>query len=124
MKHTKQKEAILNAVQTATNHPTADEIYQTLRRDNSKLSLGTVYRNLNQFAESGDIRKVVVPGAGDRFDFRLDSHEHFFCETCGRVIDADAVVTIDTSGCGDVVRSYTLMLRGTCAECVGISNTL
>ncbi len=116
MKNTKQKEAVIEAVRSMKNHPTADEIYQNLRRDNDKISLGTVYRNLNRFSQMGWIKKVDVPGFGDRFDFRTDDHEHMLCEKCGRVFDANIKITIEPSE-GVEFTSYKLMLYGTCGEC-------
>ena len=62
MKNTRQKEIILDAVSHLKDHPTADEIYLYLKKDYPKLSLATVYRNLNQFVTDGRIRRVSVPG--------------------------------------------------------------
>ncbi len=119
MKSTKQKEAILAAVCTMRNHPTADEIYVMLRNNFPRLSLGTVYRNLNNFSQQGHIRKVFVPGAGDRFDYRLDEHAHICCEQCGKVFDIDAEVSICPSPkeSGVQVTGYKLMLYGVCSQC-------
>ncbi len=120
MKTTKQKEAILAAVCTMRNHPTADEIYHKLKKDNERLSLGTVYRNLSAFTENGDIRKVSVPGFGDRFDFRLDEHEHMYCEKCGRVYDVNINFSVNDvlSNKNNVkITGYKLMLYGLCENC-------
>ncbi len=120
MKNTKQKEVILEAVFTLQNHPTADEIYGSLKKYYERLSLGTVYRNLNSFAEMGKIRKIAVPGYGDRFDFRTDEHEHMFCEKCGRVYDINASVNIQSllpEGCKAQISGYKLMLYGVCEGC-------
>lgn len=119
MKDTKQREAILGAVCTMRNHPTADEIYDKLRGDYPKISLGTVYRNLNTFAEKGDIKKIKVSEGGDRFDFRLDSHEHLLCSRCKRVYDVDIRVKLEpqTSESTCEVMGYTLILHGICSEC-------
>ncbi len=117
MKNTKQKEWILGAVLSANNHPTADEIYTTLKKENERLSLGTVYRNLNTFAQKGEIKKISVPGLGDRFDHRLDDHEHFLCDSCGRVFDADVRVEITPRDEEISLTGYTLMLHGVCPRC-------
>ncbi len=117
MKNTKQKEAILSAVSTMHNHPTADEVYAKLRKDFPNLSLGTVYRNLNSFANNGFIRKVAVHGTGDRFDFRLDQHEHLLCEQCGKLFDVDAEVCITPKDEAVQIAGYKLMLYGTCGQC-------
>ena len=117
MKATKQKEIILSTVHTMRNHPTADEVYRTLRENYPRLSLGTVYRNLNAFAKNGDILKVTVPGGGDRYDFKTDQHEHMLCENCGQVFDVEAKVNIVINGTQVVINGYTLLLNGFCPKC-------
>lgn len=117
MKSTKQKEAILAAVCTMRNHPAADEIYVKLRTEFPNISLGTVYRNLNAFAENGDIKKVSLPNSGDRFDFRLDKHEHLLCSKCGKVFDINANVNIKMLEDNIVSNGYTLIIHGTCKNC-------
>ena len=87
MKYSRQRELILQAVQNASGHPAADEIYAALRQSEPSLSLGTVYRNLNLLAAHGLIRRVPVPGAADRFDAAAEAHHHLFCTRCGGVFD-------------------------------------
>ncbi len=123
MKRTKQKEIILDAVFELNHHPTADEIYLHLKSDFPRLSLATVYRNLNMYASQGKIRKVSIPGDSERFDFNLMEHEHFYCETCKQVYDVNVNL-------GDIVNevspfelsSYKLMLYGTCDSCLNQKN--
>ncbi len=119
MRNTKQKEAILAAVNSIKTHPTADEIYSSLKQEHSKLSLGTVYRNLNTFSENGKIRKIPIPGFGDRFDFNITDHEHFSCSECGRVFDVHLSTPIEeiVSKDGIAISGYNLMLYGVCKEC-------
>ncbi len=120
MKNTKQKQMIMDAVKTLQNHPTADEIYTVLRKNNEHLSLGTVYRNLGGFSETGVIKKIPVPGFGDRFDFRTDEHEHMLCEKCGRVFDIEGRVDIANLFPSDnfKVTGYKLLLYGVCDSCI------
>ena len=104
------------------NHPTADEIYRKLRESFPQLSLGTVYRNLNAFAQRGDILRVTILDGGDRYDFRTDKHEHMLCEKCGQVIDVEADVEIKLDQPPPIsdaytLKGYTLFLYGLCAKC-------
>ncbi len=112
-----QQEAILAAVCTMRTHPTADEIYEKLRQADPRISLGTVYRNLNTLAQNGDILRITVPDGRDRFDFRLDSHHHMLCDVCGRAFDIDADVQIDVNEPNVKLKGYTLIFHGTCAKC-------
>ena len=60
-----------------------------------KIAVGTVYRNLNELAEVGIIRKIEVPNAPDRFDKTVAPHEHLICPECGAVEDL-AITGLDT----------------------------
>ena len=84
MNYSRQRQLIWDAVTQGGGHPTAEELYQRLKPDNPALSLATVYRNLRQLEACGRLRRVAVPDGSDRYDGRLDPHEHMICETCGR----------------------------------------
>lgn len=123
MKQTKQKEIILNAVNELQNHPTADEIYLYLKKDHPRLSLATVYRNLNIYTQEGKIRKVSIPGDSDRFDYALDHHEHFFCESCKKIYDVDLNINGIVHNINPFkVSSYKLMIFGSCDTCLNSIN--
>ena len=120
MVQTKQRQLILEAVRATNSHPTADELFQMIRRKLPTTSLATVYRNLNFLSEIGEIRKLAMPGMPDRFDWRMDPHDHMVCDTCGQVVDF--VLPHDlgqeiASACGAQVDGYTLVAHGTCAHC-------
>ena len=84
-RYSRQRELIYQCLQEMKVHPTAEMIYQTLKPDHPKLSLGTVYRNLNQLADWGLI--IRMPFHVERYDADLSPHAHFCCEGCGRVFD-------------------------------------
>lgn len=120
MVQTKQRQLILEAVRATNSHPTADELFQMIRRKLPTISLATVYRNLNFLSDIGEIRKLSMPGMPDRFDWRLDPHDHMVCDACGQVIDfalpGDLKQQI-ADACGAEVEGYTLVAHGTCAHC-------
>ena len=60
--------AILSALQETTVHPTADWVYSQLKPKYPDLSLGTVYRNLKKFCETGKAASVGVIGGQEHFD--------------------------------------------------------
>ena len=123
MKRTKQKEIILDAVFELNHHPTADEIYLYLKKDYPRLSLATVYRNLNTYAQDGKIRKVSIPGDSERFDFNLSEHEHFYCESCHQVYDVKVNISEVIDNVSPfVLSSYKLMLYGICESCKNHKN--
>ena len=120
-RNTRQRELVLQIVQAHHDHPTADEIYLEAREKDDKISRGTVYRNLNFLAESGEILQVKIPSA-DRFDSRLDYHYHVICTECGAVIDLslpydahlDETVQAQT-GC--IIKRHRTIFDGICPDC-------
>lgn len=88
-KYSRQREAILNFLAKRKDHPTADVIYQEIRKEFPNISLGTVYRNLALFHEEGRIL-ALHPGDGkEHFDGNTMEHYHFFCESCQKVLDLE-----------------------------------
>lgn len=86
-RYSKKREAILAAIQSTSCHPSAEWVYQTLKPDHPNLSLGTVYRNLSFFQDSGYIQCVGVVKGHERYDGTVTPHSHFVCSGCGTVID-------------------------------------
>ena len=87
MKYSRQCELILQTVQQSKEHLTAEQVYERLKPENTTLSLGTVYRNLNLLAEQGTLCRIPVPGGADVFDRNNDGHQHVICRCCGNVMD-------------------------------------
>ena len=122
MKFSKQRELILNVVKENSVHPTADFIYEYLKKDNPNLSLGTVYRNLSQLVEHGFIRKVSIPGYPDRFDGKLCDHSHMICAKCGEVLDieSDLLKNIPSNISDELevkIISCNISFQGICKRC-------
>lgn len=113
---------MLDAVRSLHCHPTPAEVYERVRAVHPSISRATVYRNLAVLAESGDIVHIRVPGAADRYDFRLDDHSHAACERCGRVFDVELVegasaMSLVADSHGFEIGSHSLLFSGVCAEC-------
>lgn len=118
---TKQRQLILDCVTEHHDHPTADDIYLDVRQRDSKISRGTVYRNLNVLSEDGSILHIKVPGA-DRFDSRKDNHYHIKCTECGRLIDISLPYEPQLDACagaesGFLNISHQTFFEGVCPEC-------
>ena len=88
-RNTIQKELVKKAVFELKRHVTADEVYEFIKKDHSRIGKGTVYRNLSILADEGAIRKVEIPNGPDCFDFTLRKHYHVRCIKCGTVSDVD-----------------------------------
>ena len=92
---TKQRKAILKVLKNTTSHPTADWIYEEVKKEIPNISLGTVYRNLNVLAEHGKIRVLDYGSNHSRYDGTPEQHYHFKCEKCGGVFDLDIDLGLD-----------------------------
>jgi Fe2+ or Zn2+ uptake regulation protein len=88
MRMTRQRRIILEEVRKVNTHPSADEIYEMVRLRLPRISLGTVYRNLEILSELGKIQKLQLSGSLKRFDWNTNKHYHIRCVQCNRVDDA------------------------------------
>lgn len=74
MRMTRQRKIILEEVRKVNTHPSADEIYEMVRLRLPRISLGTVYRNLEILSELGKIQKLQLSGSLKRFDWNTNKH--------------------------------------------------
>ncbi len=88
MRMTKQRRLILEELRRENSHPTADLIYERVRKRMPKISLGTVYRNLEILTALGEIQTLELSGSQKRYDGIPNKHYHIRCLHCGRVDDA------------------------------------
>ena len=122
VKRSKQKELILRVLQDNPHHQTAVQIYDEVRKEMPHISLATIYRNLKQFQELGEITEFDAGSGLSRFDGRIDPHGHFCCDKCGRIFDIEKMVTDELNGRlargnGFEVSKYQLVLHGLCPDC-------
>lgn len=85
---TRQRRVILEELREMDTHPSADEVYAAVRKQLPRISLGTVYRNLEILSELGEIQKLELGGTLMRFDCKTEKHYHMRCINCDRVDDA------------------------------------
>ncbi|MDX9839867.1 MAG: transcriptional repressor [Desulfobulbus sp.] len=90
LRMTHQREVVLHELQRCQNHPTADELYGRIKKKLPRISLATVYRNLEILAEAGLISKLEVSGRQKRFDWDPTVHAHVSCVCCHRVDNLDS----------------------------------
>ena len=120
-RYSHQRERIYETVCSTKEHPTAQMVYDTLRVELPRLSLGTVYRNLHQMAEEG--RLVELNGPVARFDAEVLPHTHVRCSVCGCVADMEMPydVSLDrkAAATGWKIAGHDLMFTGVCPACAG-----
>ena len=118
---TRQRAVILETLRAVDTHPTADEIYGMVRKKMPKISLGTVYRNLELLTGSGEIRRLDKAGAQKHFDGNITPHHHVRCRLCGRIGDVFSDIPFpDAQGLtipGFTVEGAELEFIGVCDAC-------
>ena len=98
VRKSRQRDAILCNLQNRCDHPTAMELYLSVREEIPNLSLGTMYRNLNTLCKDGQILRLS-DGGEEHYDATAHSHAHLKCECCGEI------------------RGCSLIFFGVCANC-------
>jgi Fur family transcriptional regulator, peroxide stress response regulator len=121
-RETKQRNAILGFLMNTRSHPTADQIYETVRKTIPTISKGTVYRNLQVLIDIGIVSVLDIRGTLSRYELKQETHYHFRCDACGRVYDLDEPVDpgLDdriSKRTGFVVSGHQTEFRGRCADC-------
>lgn len=122
-RNTTQRIAIMRNMQSRCDHPTAYDVYDTVKTELPHISLTTVYRLLNALNSEGLLRRIVVEGESDRFDADISGHSHAICTVCGRIIDCPAVSGDDApfekllEANGFEASCCDMIFRGVCAGC-------
>ena len=119
---TRQREVILEELRKLHCHPTATGLYEIVRRELPKVSLGTVYRNLELLSRMGIIRKLEFSRNEARFDGDATDHDHIRCVSCGCVDDVGGAPLDLMVGEGHDCRGYKVLghrleLLGICPDC-------
>ena len=88
LRMTRQRQVILEELRATDQHPSADDLYGRVRLKLPRISLGTVYRNLEMLTELGEIQTIALAGNLKRFDGIPHNHYHMRCMHCDRLMDA------------------------------------
>jgi Fur family ferric uptake transcriptional regulator len=123
-RNTPQRQTILRELRESHAHPTAAEIYVAVRERLPRISLGTVYRNLDVLHADGLIHRIETAGGEARYDGRVDDHGHVRCRACGLLRDLPGGAPAPRGGPapgddiqGVTVDGYRLEYTGVCSTC-------
>jgi Fur family ferric uptake transcriptional regulator len=122
LRMTNQREIILRELVKSKQHLTADELYDIVKKLMPRISLATVYRNLEILSEAGIIGKLEISGRQKRFDYDPGSHDHIYCAVCHRLDNISVKSgTVETKELQSVkgysVTGYRLEIIGVCPKC-------
>lgn len=126
LRATPQRRAVIDVLAGNTEHPSAEQIAESVRTRMPGVSLSTVYKTLHELAALGLVRELDLTG-GMRFDPDSAEHAHLVCERCGTVVDvelpaelASALLSLGARAGGSADHLHVEM-RGACRTCSGPS---
>jgi Fur family peroxide stress response transcriptional regulator len=103
-------------------HPSAEEIYESLKNKIYGLSLSTVYRALATFEELGLVRRIPTPDGKAHFEIATIPHNHFICKNCGKILDIDIDKTKLIQNNQELedfkIESCNVICYGICKNCI------
>ena len=119
---TEQRAAVYRFLHHTENHPSADDVFTSVREVIPDISLATVYKSLETLVSCGLASKLTYGDGSARYDGRTDPHPHARCLACGKVddlpgrLDADSVTGIGQLP-GFAVEGYRVEVVGICQDC-------
>ncbi len=121
-RNTRQRQIILEELRKLTTHPSASVLYDIVRRRLPRISLATVYRNLELLSREGVILKLDLGCSETRFDGTTTTHYHIRCTHCDRVDDVqelrpERLPEVPEYIAGYEVEGYSLEFQGLCTAC-------
>lgn len=118
---TKQRQEIFRTVAESREHPSAETVFSSVRKNMPNVSLDTVYRTLASLEEMDLLTRVGLSSKA-RFDGDLRPHCHFVCTRCGEVYDIfpqkgeELTLPSGAQELGEI-KQINLQFRGICKKC-------
>ena len=121
-RYSRQRERILEVLRSTQSHPTASWLYDTIKSEFPRLSLGTVYRNLAILVDQGLVQKIDAGSTFDRFEAKTEPHYHLICRKCGKIEDFEKLffpeIDEEISRSTDFdIEGHRIDFFGTCSDC-------
>lgn len=120
---TGQRMAILEFLAGRTDHPSARQIFESVRVRQQKISLTTVYNTLNALVARGLIREIEFNEVENRFDTNIAPHANLVCSACAAIIDFDQPLPVPVDEVlektGFEAHEFRVEYRGLCGACRG-----
>jgi Fur family ferric uptake transcriptional regulator len=92
LKHTKQREAILDVFLAASAHVTGEEIYNAVREAHPNIGYTTVYRTMKLLCDAGLANERHFDDGITRYEIEHEHHDHLVCVKCGRIIEFECAM--------------------------------
>jgi Fur family ferric uptake transcriptional regulator/Fur family peroxide stress response transcriptional regulator len=120
---TPRRQAVLDVLVAAHDHPTAAQVFDRVRTLHPGIGPATVYRTLGLLVDAGRARVLALgEGASARYDANVSRHDHVVCVDCGAATDVETPLPDETVAAlaartGYAALDYDLQVRGRCPSC-------
>jgi Fur family peroxide stress response transcriptional regulator len=88
-KATPQRIAICRIVLNSRAHPSAQQVYNEVKKFHPTVSLATVYKTLKVLRDLDLVQEINFPEGQTRFDSYMKPHINLICLKCGNITDLD-----------------------------------
>ena len=122
LKHTSQRDAILEVFLSATGHITSEEIYQRVRERHPNIGYTTVYRTMKLLCDAGLAAERRFDDGVTRYEIAHEHHDHLVCVRCGKIIEFECAMIESTQDAIAAQHGFRVLrhrheLYGHCADC-------
>ena len=120
MRYSHQRKLIVDILKNRKDHPTADMVYESAKKKEPSISLGTVYRNLKLLSIEGVIETLETVDKKIHYDGDTSNHSHFICEKCGKIVDlfVEHKAPSELGDMGLEVKNSKCVYYGNCTDCI------
>ena len=123
LKMTQQRLEVYKELAGRNDHPSAEDLFHSLRERMPFISLDTVYRTLHTLETIDTIRRLDLFDGKARYDARSDPHHHCICSRCHRIVDFqwesfDTLRAPEEVDAWGMMSNRSVVLRGVCRECL------
>jgi len=117
---TPQRRAILDYLASTEVHPSAQQIFQAVKKTHPDISLATIYNTLGTLVRLGHLKMLEVE-PDNRCETNLTQHINLICTVCGKIQDMAGDFTISPAEVlhqvGFQVLDSRMEYHGVCSAC-------
>lgn len=120
MRFSMQRQIVLQALQSREDYPNVQELYKDVAKQIPKISIGTIYRDLDTLVQNGQVRRIPISGFAARYTTDVLRKEHVVCPVCGRVSAIPEMATTIKAVLSEKLDGnvdYELMIYTRCKDC-------
>lgn len=121
VKVTPQRIAIIDYLENAKDHPTAEDIYLAIIKNYPALSLATVYNTMEKLEDLDEVIKLKISKDNIvNYEYNHDPHYHFYCKKCKKIFDInmESEISKNKNINGHKIEEFHGYFKGICKNCI------